>query len=101
MHGPPKGKGFKRPIKPIPEAVSEPGSPWIIEEARASHVVISERRMAVPFGHDAMSTQLRTHELAHVRFSPEEVKPPEGVSRDILLACEDGRLNALMKVVDI
>jgi hypothetical protein len=94
-------KGWAKGIKPIPEVLDDSKNPWTIRETMQASVDKENRIINVPFGTDNFSQQIRTHEMAHVRYSPTGVEVPDGVTLDILLACEDGRLNSLMKMAGI
>ena len=87
-------------IYPLPEAITNKRyevseSPPNTKHGRCDNTGL---KMMVPLDSSEASRFVRTHELAHLKWSPEnameEAKKYE-VSLDALLACEDARVNIL------
>ena len=60
------------------------------------------REMSVPTrGHAGGDFDLRTHEMAHIKWSPDKPEEYEGVTPTALLGVEDARINHLLTRLDI
>lgn len=79
--------------RPLPELLV-PGK-WTVIDGKTPHVDRPEKVLEAPHDEKATSQQSRLHELAHVRWSPVEVKV-EGVEEQYVLAAEEARIHAKM-----
>ena len=76
--------------------------PWSIEEGEArrggASCNLSQRRLRVPDGADAVSRVVRAHELMHIRVSPHRSDhvPDEDLAERALECAEEYRVNLLL-----
>ena len=85
---------------PAPEIIA-PGD-WKITEVppEAGHMGFASRghgEMVVPLGESPLDAAIRLHELAHIKWSPDEVPNIQGLNRMFILGNEDYRVNWLMR----
>lgn len=84
---------------PAPEIVA-PGIAWKIEDvAHGGHCSRAGKVFATPHSGTEHARAVTLHELGHVKWSPPKPNPKRHkVSMASLLACEDGRINALVSM---
>lgn len=94
-------KKREKVFAPAPEVLL-PGD-WNIKSSPINHTVEAHtapvsRQMQVPTEDTPAARAIRLHEMAHVKWSPAEGPPPGlGVKALSLQACEDFRVNTLLK----
>lgn len=86
---------FSDAVYPLPEVLC-PGAWTIHALERGGFTVRARRILAAPLDRSRLARAVRAHEMAHVRFSPDDVDLGRlGVQRWTLLAVEDARVNEL------
>lgn len=79
-------------IYPIPEALQK--GPWDVQAGTANRT--TNGLMVVPLTSDLHDMVVRTHEMAHAKWSPKDpAEIPRDVNPAVLSAVEDARVNAL------
>lgn len=78
---------------PIPEALTK--SPWEIVDGQTPKLMPASHKIVVPLSPDQHDQVLRTHELAHLKWSPKEI--PKDLNPAIMAMVEDARIIKLMR----
>lgn len=80
-------------VFPIPEALTQ--TPWEIVGGETPRVMAVAGKLIVPLSPDQHDQVLRTHELAHIKWSPKEI--PKDLNPAILAMVEDARITGRMR----
>lgn len=96
-----QGGTTPRRLYPMPEALVE--GAWTIRPSNEAHAMVNKnaKELFVPLGNTEHDFELRTHELAHVKWSPDKPEEYEGVTPTALLAIEDARIEYLLQKNDM
>ena len=80
-------------VYPVPESMS---GGWDIEQGQGA-VDLDRRKMYVPLGESSRDMYTRTHEIAHIKWSPskEIILEIKDVSSRAIEVCEDARVNLM------
>lgn len=79
-------------VYPIPEALTQ--SAWEIVGGETPKAMLNGGKLIVPLSPDQHDQVLRTHELAHIKWSPKEI--PKDLNPGILAMVEDARITKKM-----
>lgn len=97
----------RQTVKPLPEVVDYAHRPFIVTESPQARVTLVDPcKFHVPFGTDRYLRDQRSHELAHIRWTPTDLTPgqyakQEKVNEQYLQVCEDARVNYLATCVGV